>query len=90
MKVYVSHVSKMLILTYNRSNSVITKTAIILNIIHNIFNLRNTECHIIVYGDIVNNLNTNCKLEHSVRVVKFELHTREWVDYYYQGGVKHV
>ena len=57
MKMCVSHVSKMLILTYNRPNSVITKTAIILNIKHNIFNLRNTECHIIVYGDIVNNLN---------------------------------
>ena len=90
MKVYVSRMSKMLILTYIRPKSVITKTAIILNIIHNIFNLRNTECHIIVYGDIVNNLNTNCKLEHNVRVVKFELHIREWIDYYYQGGVKNV
>jgi len=30
-------------LTYNQANSVITKNAIILNIIHNIFNLRDTE-----------------------------------------------
>jgi hypothetical protein len=30
-------------LTYKRPNSVIKKNAIILNIIHNIFNLRDTE-----------------------------------------------
>jgi len=35
-------------------------------------------------------MNTNCKLEHSVRGVKFKLHTREWFVYYYQGGVKNV
>ena len=38
-----SIVSKMPTLTYNQANSVITKNAIILNIIHNIFNLRDTE-----------------------------------------------
>ena len=38
-----SIVSKMSTLTYNQANSVITKNTIILNIIHNIFNLRDTE-----------------------------------------------
>ena len=37
------HVSKMSTLTYNRANSVIIKNAIILNIIQNIFKLRDTE-----------------------------------------------
>jgi hypothetical protein len=36
------HVSKMPTLTYNRANSVIIKNAIILNIIQNIFKLRDT------------------------------------------------
>jgi hypothetical protein len=38
-----AHVSKMSSITYNQENSVIIKNAIILNIIHNIFNLRDTE-----------------------------------------------
>ena len=42
-----SIVSKMSTLTYNQANSVITKNTIILNIIHNIFNLRDTE--VVVY-----------------------------------------
>ena len=37
------NVIKMPALTYNQANSTITKNAIILNIIHNIFNLRDTE-----------------------------------------------
>jgi hypothetical protein len=38
-----SNVSKMSTLTYYQENSVIIKNAIILIIIHNIFNLRDTE-----------------------------------------------
>ena len=38
-----AHVSKMSSITYNQENSVIIKNAIILNIMHNIFNLRDTE-----------------------------------------------
>ena len=37
------HVNKMSTLTYNRANSLTLKSVIILNIIHNIFNLRDTE-----------------------------------------------
>jgi hypothetical protein len=36
-------VNKMSTLTYNRANSLTLKSVIILNIIHNIFNLRDTE-----------------------------------------------
>jgi predicted transcriptional regulator len=35
-------------LTYNQANSIITKNAIILNIIHNIFNLRDTEIDVYI------------------------------------------
>ena len=42
------HVSEMLTLTYNRANSVIINNAIILNSIHNIFNLRDTEVAICI------------------------------------------
>jgi hypothetical protein len=37
------HVSKMTTLIYNQANIVMIKDAIILNIIHNIFNLRDSE-----------------------------------------------
>jgi len=37
------HVSKMLTLRYNRANSIEIKKAIIVNIIHNIFNLRDKQ-----------------------------------------------
>ena len=40
---YFVYVSKMPSLTYNRANSVIIKNVIMLNIIHNIFNLLDTE-----------------------------------------------
>ena len=43
-----SIVSKMSTLTYNQANSIITKNAIILNIIHNIFNLRDTEIDVYI------------------------------------------
>ena len=32
-------------------------------------------------------MNTNCKLEWSVRVVKYNTHTRKWLLYDYQGVV---
>ena len=56
------NVSKMSTLTYNQENSVITKNTIILNIIHNIFNLRDTEvvvCILIILlkkADDLNNI----------------------------------
>jgi hypothetical protein len=37
------HENNMRTLTYNRENNIITKNAIILNTMHNIFNLRDTE-----------------------------------------------
>jgi hypothetical protein len=37
------HGNNMRTLTYNRENNIITKNAIILNTMHNIFNLRDTE-----------------------------------------------
>ena len=37
------HVSKMSTLTYNLANIIIMMNAIILNIMHNIFNIRDTE-----------------------------------------------
>ena len=37
------HVSKIPTLTYNRTNNVIIQNAIILNIMHNIFDFRGTE-----------------------------------------------
>jgi len=43
------HVSKTPTLTYNRENSVIIKNPIILNIIHNVFNLRDAEV-VIMYN----------------------------------------
>jgi hypothetical protein len=49
------HVSKMPTLTYNQTNSVIIKIALILNSIHNIFNICDTEVHIISY-----NVKYNC------------------------------
>jgi hypothetical protein len=50
----------MSILTFNRIDSVIIKNAVILNIKHNIFNLRDTEvviCIILVLLKIVDGLN---------------------------------
>jgi len=43
MRVFLLRVSKTSTLTNNRANSVITKNSVILNIIHNKFNIRNTE-----------------------------------------------
>jgi hypothetical protein len=52
---YFSHVSKTPTLTYNRENIVIFKNPIILNIMHNMFNLRDTEvsCKVLVVTIIV-------------------------------------
>ena len=44
-----TNVSEMSPLTYNRANNVIIKNAIIWNIIHNIFNLRDTDKYIHMY-----------------------------------------
>jgi hypothetical protein len=48
------HVIKIPTLTYNQTNSVIIKNDIILNIIHNIFNPRDTEVTVspVTFGDM--------------------------------------
>ena len=43
-----SHASKMPTFRHNRTNSFIIKNAIILNILHNIYNLRDTEVNIYI------------------------------------------
>jgi hypothetical protein len=48
--------SKMPTLTYNRANCVITKNSITLNIIHHIFNLRDTEVVICIILVLLNDI----------------------------------
>ena len=49
----IPRLSKIATLTYNRATSVIIKNAIILNIIHNIFNIRETEVVICIILDLL-------------------------------------
>ena len=58
------HVSKMFTLTYNRANSVIIKNAIILNIIYNIFDVRDTE---------VDQAHKSVGNHHDYRVTRYQL-----------------
>jgi hypothetical protein len=58
------HVSKMSTLTYNQANKVVIKNALILNIIHYIFNLRDTEVVTSIISVLLkgsNGLNINIK-----------------------------
>ena len=71
---------KMTIFTYNRENIVIIKNAIILSIVHNIFNLRDTEfgiCIILVLSKKANVLNHYLNIRQYTRpsydtIVNFE------------------
>ena len=56
------HVSKMPTLAYNWANSIVIKNDVILNIIHNIFNLRDTGVVICIILVLVKRANAVCYL----------------------------